>query len=120
MIDPRANGPTICMFNHECAQRNGEVVGACMDGFLFGACCQVPNNQQPENTLINDAQNSYYHQYQNQKLQQQETETNKIVSQAYETFAENSAQQQSLENSQAQDSGYGGALNNLYNLDRSC
>ncbi|XP_065368071.1 serine protease filzig [Calliphora vicina] len=106
------------MFNHECAQRNGEVVGACMDGFLFGACCQVPNNQQLENTLINDAQNSYYHQYQNQKLQQQETETNKIVSQAYESFAENSAQQQSLENSQAQDSGYGGALNNLYNLDR--
>lgn len=30
------------MFNHECAQRNGEVVGACMDGFLFGACCQMP------------------------------------------------------------------------------
>lgn len=30
------------MFNHECAQRNGEVVGACMDGFLFGACCQLP------------------------------------------------------------------------------
>ncbi|KAI8127455.1 Serine proteinase stubble [Lucilia cuprina] len=116
--DPRANGPTICMFNHECAQRNGEVVGACMDGFLFGACCQVPNNQQPENTLINDAQNSYYHQYQNQKLQQQESETNKIVSQAYETFAENSAQQQSLENSQSQDSGYGGVLSNLYNVDR--
>lgn len=30
------------MFNHECTQRNGEVVGACMDGFLFGACCQLP------------------------------------------------------------------------------
>lgn len=29
------------MFNHECLQRNGEVVGACMDGFLFGACCQL-------------------------------------------------------------------------------
>ncbi|CAD7077846.1 unnamed protein product [Hermetia illucens] len=39
--NPRFGGPTICMFNHECAQRNGEVVGACMDGFLFGACCQV-------------------------------------------------------------------------------
>lgn len=107
------------MFNHECAQRNGEVVGACMDGFLFGACCQVPSNQQPEHTLINDAQNSYYHQYQNQKLQQQETETNKIVSQAYETFAENSAQHQSLENShsQTQESGDGAnALSSLYNV----
>lgn len=30
--DPRAHGPTICMFNHECLQREGEVVGACMDG----------------------------------------------------------------------------------------
>ncbi|XP_073844709.1 transmembrane serine protease filzig [Musca autumnalis] len=93
--DPRANGPTICMFNHECAQRNGEVVGACMDGFLFGACCQVPKTQRPESTLINDAQNAYFQQYQQNKLQQQETETNKIVSQAYESFAENSAQAQS-------------------------
>lgn len=23
-------------------ERNGQVVGACMDGFLFGACCQLP------------------------------------------------------------------------------
>ncbi|KAK9737261.1 Trypsin [Popillia japonica] len=38
------NGPNICMFNHECAQRNGEVVGACMDGFLFGTCCQLPED----------------------------------------------------------------------------
>lgn len=30
------------MFNYECSRRNGEVVGACMDGFLFGACCQLP------------------------------------------------------------------------------
>ncbi|XP_011296144.1 serine protease filzig [Musca domestica] len=92
--DPRASGPTICMFNHECAQRNGEVVGACMDGFLFGACCQVPKTQKPESTLINDAQNAYFQQYQQNKLQQQETETNKIVSQAYENFAENSAHSQ--------------------------
>ncbi|XP_057659317.1 serine protease filzig [Diorhabda carinulata] len=35
-------GPNICMFNHECRQKNGIVVGACMDGFLFGACCQLP------------------------------------------------------------------------------
>ncbi|XP_059475164.1 serine protease filzig-like isoform X2 [Neocloeon triangulifer] len=32
----------ICMFNYECAQRQGDVIGACMDGFLFGACCQLP------------------------------------------------------------------------------
>ncbi|KAK9873963.1 hypothetical protein WA026_002314 [Henosepilachna vigintioctopunctata] len=30
------------MFNHECIQRQGELVGACMDGFLFGACCHLP------------------------------------------------------------------------------
>lgn len=35
-------GPNICMFNHECASRQGIVVGACMDGFLFGACCNLP------------------------------------------------------------------------------
>ncbi|XP_072742797.1 uncharacterized protein Flz isoform X2 [Anoplolepis gracilipes] len=38
----KSNGPAICMFNYECNRRNGEVVGACMDGFLFGACCQLP------------------------------------------------------------------------------
>ncbi|XP_065339907.1 serine protease filzig-like isoform X3 [Cloeon dipterum] len=32
----------VCMFNYECAQRKGDVIGACMDGFLFGACCQLP------------------------------------------------------------------------------
>ncbi|XP_028028728.1 serine protease lint [Bombyx mandarina] len=39
-------GKTICMFNHECGQRGGEVVGACMDGFLFGACCQLKSDSQ--------------------------------------------------------------------------
>ncbi|XP_053621135.1 serine protease filzig [Plodia interpunctella] len=39
-------GNTICMFNHECVQRGGEVVGACMDGFLFGACCQLKSDSQ--------------------------------------------------------------------------
>ncbi|CAH2084081.1 unnamed protein product [Euphydryas editha] len=39
-------GNKICMFNHECLQRQGEVVGACMDGFLFGACCQLPSDSQ--------------------------------------------------------------------------
>lgn len=37
--------PAICMFNYQCTQSNGEVVGACMDGFLFGACCQLPAKQ---------------------------------------------------------------------------
>ncbi|RZC35138.1 hypothetical protein BDFB_003740 [Asbolus verrucosus] len=41
-------GPNICMFNHECSQRNGQVVGACMDGFLFGACCQLPTDSTGE------------------------------------------------------------------------
>lgn len=36
------------MFNHECIQRNGFVVGACMDGFLFGACCQLPTDSAGE------------------------------------------------------------------------
>ncbi|KAH8277734.1 hypothetical protein KR018_004423 [Drosophila ironensis] len=61
--DPRANGPTICMFNHECAQRGGEVVGACMDGFLFGACCQIPPTHELASTLINEAQNAYFQQH---------------------------------------------------------
>lgn len=34
------------MFNHECVQRGGEVVGSCMDGFLFGACCQLKSDSQ--------------------------------------------------------------------------
>lgn len=34
------------MFNHECVQRGGEVVGTCMDGFLFGACCQLKSDSQ--------------------------------------------------------------------------
>ncbi|EDW79818.2 uncharacterized protein Dwil_GK17817 [Drosophila willistoni] len=65
--DPRSNGPTICMFNHECAQRGGEVVGACMDGFLFGACCQIPQTHELASTLINDAQNAYFQQHQQQQ-----------------------------------------------------
>ncbi|XP_054281294.1 serine protease filzig [Macrosteles quadrilineatus] len=42
--DLTSNGKAkgVCMFNYECAQRNGQVVGSCMDGFLFGACCKLP------------------------------------------------------------------------------
>ncbi|XP_014614554.1 PREDICTED: mucin-5AC isoform X1 [Polistes canadensis] len=39
----KSKEPAICMFNYECTRRNGKVVGACMDGFLFGACCQLPS-----------------------------------------------------------------------------
>lgn len=94
--DPRASGPTICMFNHECAQRNGEVVGACMDGFLFGACCQIPATDELQSTLINDAQNVYYQQQQQQKLQ---------IQQSYENYGQNSQQLQSQEN-QSNQNGY--------------
>ncbi|XP_075217848.1 transmembrane serine protease filzig [Lycorma delicatula] len=42
--DMTSNGKSkgVCMFNYECSQREGTVVGSCMDGFLFGACCRLP------------------------------------------------------------------------------
>ncbi|XP_050315720.1 serine protease filzig isoform X2 [Anthonomus grandis grandis] len=49
-------GPNICMFNHECTIRSGEVVGACMDGFLFGACCQLPSDSMIGDVLFPDYQ----------------------------------------------------------------
>lgn len=30
--DSKIHGPAICMFNHECVERKGTVIGACMDG----------------------------------------------------------------------------------------
>ncbi|KAG8035020.1 hypothetical protein G9C98_005442 [Cotesia typhae] len=47
----RGEDPSICMFNYECSQRNGQVVGACMDGFLFGACCQLPASSSSSSLL---------------------------------------------------------------------
>ncbi|XP_039299261.1 serine protease filzig [Nilaparvata lugens] len=38
----KSQGEGVCMFNYECAQREGTVIGSCMDGFLFGACCRLP------------------------------------------------------------------------------
>lgn len=29
------------MFNFECLQRKGNLIGTCIDGFLFGVCCEV-------------------------------------------------------------------------------
>lgn len=45
----KSESPAICMFNYECSRRRGEVVGACMDGFLFGACCQLPSKAAYDN-----------------------------------------------------------------------
>merc|ERR1712088_551770 len=36
--------PGTCMFNSECFKRKGIVLGACRDGFLFGACCAINPN----------------------------------------------------------------------------
>lgn len=35
-------GGGVCMFNYECTQLGGTVVGSCVDVFLFGACCRLP------------------------------------------------------------------------------
>ncbi|KDR24120.1 serine proteinase stubble [Zootermopsis nevadensis] len=55
--DAHSENLGICMFNYECAAREGEVVGACMDGFLFGACCRLPPGQTfelPDTDLLLD------------------------------------------------------------------
>ncbi|KAJ8868339.1 hypothetical protein PR048_029855 [Dryococelus australis] len=47
----RSGEQGICMFNYECTQRGGEVVSACVDGFLFGSCCRLRDGaalQQPD------------------------------------------------------------------------
>jgi len=33
--------PGLCMFNLECQEKAGVVIGACVDRFLFGACCYI-------------------------------------------------------------------------------
>ncbi|CAN7984352.1 unnamed protein product [Ixodes hexagonus] len=32
----------MCMFNWECIRQEGTMLAACMDGFLLGACCKLP------------------------------------------------------------------------------
>nr|XP_050033986.1 serine proteinase stubble-like isoform X1 [Dermacentor andersoni]XP_050033987.1 serine proteinase stubble-like isoform X1 [Dermacentor andersoni] len=32
-----------CMFNWECIRQEGTMLSACMDGFLLGACCKLPD-----------------------------------------------------------------------------
>ncbi|XP_065206196.1 serine protease filzig-like [Planococcus citri] len=39
---PQKENTGVCMFNYECTQRAGTVVGSCMDGFLYGTCCKLP------------------------------------------------------------------------------
>ncbi|CAA9993058.1 unnamed protein product [Nesidiocoris tenuis] len=41
-LTSHGKGTGLCMFNYECSKKNGTVVGSCMDGFLFGACCRLP------------------------------------------------------------------------------
>ncbi|CAG0887163.1 unnamed protein product [Cyprideis torosa] len=31
-----------CVFNYECIRKRGRIIGTCIDGFLFGACCHFP------------------------------------------------------------------------------
>ncbi|XP_055379606.1 serine protease filzig [Condylostylus longicornis] len=89
------------MFNHECAQRNGEVVGACMDGFLFGACCQVPGIV--DTTLIQNAQkprpqvSSAYESYGSQQATSSEQgPTGSFYDSAAELDIDESAQQENV------------------------
>lgn len=41
------------MFNYECYKQKGTVLGTCIDGFLFGACCRLPSKDSDisENTI---------------------------------------------------------------------
>lgn len=50
------------MFNYECTRRNGEVVGACMDGFLFGACCQLPPKSSTSGDTLGNEELLHMHQ----------------------------------------------------------
>jgi len=35
----------VCMFNYDCYKQKGTVLGTCLDGFLFGACCRLPSSK---------------------------------------------------------------------------
>ena len=35
----------ICVYNQECHRKKGEVLGTCLDGFIFGACCNLKEDQ---------------------------------------------------------------------------
>ena len=44
------------MFNCECYKQKGTVLGTCIDGFLFGACCRLPtkDTEISENSIMVD------------------------------------------------------------------
>ena len=44
----RESDSGVCMFNYECYKRKGTVLGTCIDGFLFGACCRLPKEGEDE------------------------------------------------------------------------
>lgn len=85
--DGERRGPTICMFNHECFQRQGEVVGACMDGFLFGTCCELPLTN--DITMATDAMFDQYNYTDGGESTSQSPLSSAIASQ-YEKFGSQS------------------------------
>ncbi|KAJ6642884.1 Serine protease filzig, partial [Pseudolycoriella hygida] len=110
--DPRSHGPTICMFNHECIQRQGEVVGACMDGFLFGACCQLygeidtalVENQNIEHPQSNSAAAQSYESYGNQQT----------YSNLGNKYTEIKLQESNIKQRPSTANDHGGIKNNVY------
>lgn len=48
--------PGICMFNFKCQQQRGKVVGACLDGFLFGACCHLSTDHSMSAAVVSTLQ----------------------------------------------------------------
>ena len=50
----RESDAGVCMFNYECYKQKGTVLGTCIDGFLFGACCRLPtadDDEKPASSL---------------------------------------------------------------------
>ncbi|KAL7307248.1 hypothetical protein TKK_0000969 [Trichogramma kaykai] len=43
-VDLEPERPTICMFHQDCLRLRGLVIDTCRDGFMIGACCQLPKN----------------------------------------------------------------------------
>ena len=35
------------MFHYECRSKGGEVIEACIDGFMFGVCCEIKKGVKP-------------------------------------------------------------------------
>lgn len=37
-----------CMFHYECQSQRGNVLKTCIDGFLFGVCCEIKAGKEDE------------------------------------------------------------------------